>query len=1130
LGRRKAFYLADAFYAYMRRKVVAVWVSLLIMVSSIVILVEIAERVEAPITLYVGGAGGGNYTKIQWAIDNASDGDSVFVYSGTYFENVVVDKTINLTGEDRDTTVINGSGIGDVIKITMNWTNITGFTLLEGGNNFGDAALGLSYVQNCTVSNINTSSNNYYGIFVYYSSSNTISNNRIYNCREEGIRLFNADKNDINNNTVSNREYYGISLMWSDENKVIHNNASSNKYKGIIIEDSTKNNIIANNASNNRIGIYHDLSNRNNIVNNYISSNSQRGIYLAHSHRTNITGNTISGNYEGIYVDYSIKNEIINNTISENNENGIYLSYSNNNNISKNRIYSNIVHGIHFHESVNNSIANNTIYSNDNNGIFIYWFSQNNIISQNNIFNNDWGVWLSVSSGNTISKNSIYSNIESSIYFSSSSNNYIINNSIHSNINNHGIYFSSSSGNIISNNSLHSNENDGIYLSSGSNDNTISKNSIHSNDRFGIHLLSCSNNYMIDNLINSNYYCGIYFDGYSDDNTISNNSIYSNNYTSILFWFSSRNMISNNSISSNLGHGISLNSDSNSNMIIYNTITYNSEYGIFINTSDDNRIHHNNILSNNGAPDSHDPSHSYPQGYNNGTNYWNDSSEGNWWSDWKEPDSIPPSGIVDNPYLLDIGGQDYYPLTDLLFQTTPSEPQDPQTVSGGNFVNLTWVPPLNDGGSAIIEYNIYRNGTIGIYDTVNASQLWFNDTNVLNDLIYIYNITAVNIIGEGLHSIDINGTPFMLSIPLTPQFDQDSVGDEYVNLTWTIPANDGNSPILGYYIYRNGTSGFYETLPPGQLWLNDTNVINGITYTYNVSAYNAIGESIISSGISATPKALPSEPTNVQANAADSYIVLMWDPPISDGGFPVLNYSIYRGETQGEETYLIKIGNILSYNDTDVTNGVTYYYRLIAFNDLGEGLSSQIVNATPKKIIIPINQIPTCSISSPITGSTVKGNIEINGTASDSDGEVQKVEIKIDDGNWIQVDGTILWRYSLDTTSYSNGEHTVYVRAYDRTNYSSENQISIQINNPVPEPVEERSIFEELWLWAIIILLIIVILILILLTQRKKDNSETEIEKQEARDEDISAETKSKMPSEDENDDVIDEGEEIIEN
>ena len=59
-------------------------------------------------TLYVGGSGPNNYTSIQDAIDNASDGDTIYVYSGIYYENVVINKRINLIGEDRNGTIIDG--------------------------------------------------------------------------------------------------------------------------------------------------------------------------------------------------------------------------------------------------------------------------------------------------------------------------------------------------------------------------------------------------------------------------------------------------------------------------------------------------------------------------------------------------------------------------------------------------------------------------------------------------------------------------------------------------------------------------------------------------------------------------------------------------------------------------------------------------------------------------------------------------------------------------------------------------------------------------------------------------------------------------------------------------------------
>ena len=53
--------------------------------------------------LYVGGNGTGNYSKIQDAIDNATDGDTVFVYddSSPYYENLVINTSIELIGENE---------------------------------------------------------------------------------------------------------------------------------------------------------------------------------------------------------------------------------------------------------------------------------------------------------------------------------------------------------------------------------------------------------------------------------------------------------------------------------------------------------------------------------------------------------------------------------------------------------------------------------------------------------------------------------------------------------------------------------------------------------------------------------------------------------------------------------------------------------------------------------------------------------------------------------------------------------------------------------------------------------------------------------------------------------------------
>ncbi|RLF63433.1 MAG: hypothetical protein DRN31_02425, partial [Thermoplasmata archaeon] len=93
---------------------------------------------------------------------------------------------------------------------------------------------------------------------------------------------------------------------------------------------------------------------------------------------------------------------------------------------------------------------------------------------------------------------------------------------------------------------------------------------------------------------------------------------------------------------------------------------------------------------------------------------------------------------------------------------------------------------------------------------------------------------------------------------------------------------------------------------------------------------------------------------------------------------------------------------------------------------------------------------PTVSITSPANGTTASGTISIAGTASDTDGTVQSVQFKIDSGAWIEATGTTSWNYSWNTTAVANGSHTIYARAYDGTDYSSIDSVTVNVNNIPP--------------------------------------------------------------------------------
>ncbi|MCA1814448.1 MAG: FG-GAP-like repeat-containing protein, partial [Halobacteriales archaeon] len=97
-------------------------------------------------------------------------------------------------------------------------------------------------------------------------------------------------------------------------------------------------------------------------------------------------------------------------------------------------------------------------------------------------------------------------------------------------------------------------------------------------------------------------------------------------------------------------------------------------------------------------------------------------------------------------------------------------------------------------------------------------------------------------------------------------------------------------------------------------------------------------------GAAASP---PGAPTGLAASAASQQVTLTWGAPASDGGSPITGYKVFRGTASGGEALLTTAGLALTFTDTTVSNGVTYFYQVSATNANGESARSNEASATP---------------------------------------------------------------------------------------------------------------------------------------------------------------------------------------
>jgi parallel beta-helix repeat protein len=223
------------------------------------------------------------YRTIQDAMNHVYNGYTIYVMNGTYDEHVIINKTITLRGEEKNTTIIDGGGIDDVVTVTVPGVKISGFTIQDSGMQTYNAGVKtLSLNSNITIEDT-IIRNNAIGIFLNYAyehSWNIVRNNTVRNNRK-GIYAHWANNDQITGNIITGNDENGLEMERCTQSNITGNIISNNGECGIFLRGASHRNVLKgeNTIENNMIGLKITESNRNVIRDNNFIGNTKQAFF-----------------------------------------------------------------------------------------------------------------------------------------------------------------------------------------------------------------------------------------------------------------------------------------------------------------------------------------------------------------------------------------------------------------------------------------------------------------------------------------------------------------------------------------------------------------------------------------------------------------------------------------------------------------------------------------------------------------------------------------------------------------------------------------------------------------------------------------------------------------------------------
>jgi len=270
--------------------------------------IHLEATVAEPRTWTVDDDGPADFNTIQEAINAANPGDTILVYEGTYYEHVILDKTLSLIGMDKTATIIDGRGSGTVVYVTGNNVLVKGFTARNSGNKWPNSGVFLNESRTNRIIGNNLTATQY-GLLLYFSNDTVVSDNIIANNRWIGVFSAFSSNNTVIGNKITNNTQCSI-LLHSSSNSTVNDNTMMDTMIGLDLHYSSNNSIFRNNIMDNEYGVYFASSSNNTVYNNSFVNNTNQGYidYRYDSLDTWDYGYRSGGNYWSDYVGVDVKN------------------------------------------------------------------------------------------------------------------------------------------------------------------------------------------------------------------------------------------------------------------------------------------------------------------------------------------------------------------------------------------------------------------------------------------------------------------------------------------------------------------------------------------------------------------------------------------------------------------------------------------------------------------------------------------------------------------------------------------------------------------------------------------------------------------------------------------------------